>query len=94
MACCHRLGDEMTAHFASGRRGDWLREEEPDVRTIARARPLDQRGETEPSRGVGERTDIFLPTRLVKVGGKAPAGRVAGEPATVPAKGPFLAEFS
>src|SRR5262245_25873634 len=72
VATSHRLRDQVAAHPPGHARHDRLREEEPDVCPVARARALDGNRQAHGTAGVGEGSDVVRPAPLVEVGSEQP----------------------
>lgn len=66
VATSHGLRDQVAAHLPGGAREDRLREEEPDVRSLARARTLDGYRQAHGTARGGEGCDVVRPRLLVE----------------------------
>lgn len=73
MAAAHRFRDEVAAHPAGRRCRHRSREEEPDVRPVARPRALNRHRNTERFAGLDERGNVVDPGLLIEVRSEEPA---------------------
>ena len=76
MSPLHGFREQVAAHAAGFAGWDRLGEEEPGVRAVARAGPLDGDGHLLAAAGLGERRDVLLPRALVEIGRQEPTGLI------------------
>ncbi|EXI75345.1 MAG: hypothetical protein AW07_01246 [Candidatus Accumulibacter sp. SK-11] len=72
----HRLGEDVRSEFPRQDSRQSLGEEQPQVATVARARPLNRGRQPKLSAGLANGTDVRTPAFLVEVDGKKEAGLI------------------